>query len=178
MRKRAELLPFCRWCVWSVKSALFGVCALLGVFVCPWRVPAVVARFNGFVARASCFRCCAFPLGMLSRSKFSPLLAFGGVRGVIGRLSRFRALCDGLNGFHGLRSASALVLSVLLSLSRCLSWLLSVRSCRPRSSTLARCAPSPMHARTRMGAVTAITQVMNIKYLINPSTSLKIAIHN
>ena len=66
----------------AVKSALFGVCAFVGVFVCPWRFSFVVARFNGFVARASCFRCCAFPLGMLSRSKFSPLLAFGGVGGV------------------------------------------------------------------------------------------------
>ena len=91
------------------------VCALLGVFVCLWRVPAVVARFNGFVACASCFRCCAFPLGMLSRSKFSPLLAFGGVRGVIGRLSRFRALCDGLNGFRGLRLLPSRRLCALLS---------------------------------------------------------------
>lgn len=66
----------------AVKSALFGVCAFVGVFVCPLRFASVVARFCGVVACASC--CCrvAFPLGMLSRSKFSPLLAFGGVGGV------------------------------------------------------------------------------------------------
>lgn len=74
------------------KSALFSRCALVGVFVCLLRFAFVVARFRCFVACASCFRSVAFPLVMLSRLKFSRLLAFGGVGGVIGRLSRFRAV--------------------------------------------------------------------------------------
>ena len=95
------------------------------------RLPFVVACFCGVVACASCFRSVAFPLGMLSRLEFSLLLAFGGVVGVFMWGCGFRALCGDLNGFHGVRLASALVLLVLLSLSRCLAWLLALRSFRP-----------------------------------------------
>ena len=52
----------------------------------------VVARSCGFVARSSCFRRVAFPLGVRSRLKFSLVLRFCVSVGVIGGVRGFRAI--------------------------------------------------------------------------------------
>ena len=74
-----------------MRSIAFGafVCALVRL-VCR---SCVLCDSRGIVACASCVCRVALPLVMLSRLKFSLLLAFVGVGGAIGGLCGFRALC-------------------------------------------------------------------------------------
>lgn len=60
--------------------------------------------FWGVVACVACFRCCAFPLVMLSRSIFSPLLAFRVFGCVLVGVFAFNAIVSDFKAFDGLLS--------------------------------------------------------------------------
>lgn len=74
-----------------LRSIVF--CACVGALVRPVCFPSVVASFWCVVRGALCFCRVAFPLVMLSRLNFSPVLAFRVFVGVIGGVRGFRALC-------------------------------------------------------------------------------------
>lgn len=60
-----------------------------------------MACFRGIVCGALRFRGCAFPLGMLSRSIFSPLLAFRVFGCVLVGVNAVNALVSRFKGFGG-----------------------------------------------------------------------------